>query len=81
VGLVIALIVVTSMKKKLTSVQYVNQANNYIRPGSMVVTGSNEVYLYSNVTRTVRQSSSSSGGGGSHTSSSGASHGGGGGKF
>ncbi len=79
IALIIALIVVSSMKKKLTSVKFADSANNYVRPGSLNLTESRDTFLYSSVTRTVRETESrSGGGGGSHTSSSGRSHGGGG---
>ena len=79
IALIIALIVVSSMKKKLTSVKFADSANDYVRPGSLNLTESRDTFLYSSVTRTVRETESrSGGGGGSHTSSSGRSHGGGG---
>lgn len=79
IALIIAFIVVNSMKNKLTSVKFADSANNYVRPGSLNLTESRDTFLYSAVTRTVRQTESrSGGGGGSHTSSSGRSHGGGG---
>lgn len=83
IGIVAALIVTFSLKGQLKSVKPNNQAKDYVRPGSMKLTSSRDVFLYKNVDRTVKQTSSSSGGGGSstHTSSSGATHGGGGGKF
>lgn len=82
IALIIAFIVVGSMKKQLTSVKFADQANDYVRPGSLNLTESRDTFLYSAVTRTVRETESrSGGGGGSHTSSSGSSHGGGGGRF
>ncbi|MBP5155558.1 MAG: TPM domain-containing protein [Clostridia bacterium] len=79
IALIIAFIAVNSMKSKLTSVKFADSANNYVRPGSLNLTESRDTFLYSAVTRTVRQTESrSGGGGGSHTSSSGRSHGGGG---
>lgn len=82
VGLIAALVIVSSMKAQLKSV-YKQNAANYLRGDSMKITDSHELFLYRNVNRTRRQTESSSGGGGSrtHTSSSGRSHGGGGGKF
>jgi uncharacterized protein len=61
-----------SKKGKLKSVKPEHGAKNYIRPGSMHLTASRDTYLYSNVTRTARQSSSSGGSG--RTSSGGGSH-------
>lgn len=82
VGLIAALVIVSSMKAQLKSV-YKQTAANYLKQDSLKITDSHELFLYRNVSRTVRQTESSSGGGGSrtHTSSSGRSHGGGGGKF
>ena len=77
IGLIVALIVTGSMKKKLTSVRMATEANDYVIPGTLNITESRDTFLYSHVTRTERQSSSSSSSG-SHTSSSGRSHGGGG---
>ena len=58
-------------------------ATTYVRDGSMRLTDSRDLFLYTNVTRTAIPKNNSSGGGGSstHTSSGGVSHGGGGGKF
>jgi uncharacterized protein len=62
VGLVIGLIVVLILKGQLKSVRRQNQANAYIRPGSMQVTVARDLFLYRNVTKTRRQSNNSSGG-------------------
>ena len=78
-ALIIAFIVMSVMKGQLKSVQQQN-AGAYIKDGGLNLTESREMFLYRNVTRTVRQSESS-GGSSTHTSSSGRSHGGGGGKF
>ena len=80
-ALVIAWIVLCSMKRKLKSVHTQREAGNYVREGSFSVTGGRELFLYRHTSRTLRQSSSSSGGSRTHTSSSGTTHGGGGGKF
>lgn len=79
VGLLIAYIVVSSMKGKLESVKLQKAASNYVVPGSLNVTCANDFFLYRHVTRTVRENESS--GSSTHTSSSGRTHGGGGGKF
>ena len=63
VGLVVALIVTAIMRSKLKSVRFKNQAMDYVRPGSMQVTESRDIFLYRNVTRRPRPKSSSSGGG------------------
>ena len=76
-GLIIAAIHISRLKKQLISVQNREEAREYIVPDSMQVSNSQEIYLYSTVSR-VRRESSSSSGGGSHTSSSGRSHSGGG---
>ena len=92
VGLLLALLIawlaVRSMKRKLNTARPQAAALNYMTQGSFRLTQQQDIFLFSNTTRTARpqQSSSGSGGGGfsssgSHTSSSGSSHGGGGGKF
>ena len=77
IGLIVALIVTGKMKAKLKTVQFAKEANQYIRPGTLNITDSRDIYLYNTVTR-IRRERQSSSGGGSHTSSSGRSHGGGG---
>lgn len=52
-------------------------AANYMKPGSMNITASNDIFLYSTVTKTEKPKSSS----GTHTSSSGETHGGRGGSY
>lgn len=82
IGWVVALIVVSVMKGKLKSVRLQAAATDYVRPGSMRLTESQDLFLYTHTTRVERPKDNDSGGGSStHTSSSGASHGGGGGKF
>ena len=80
-GLVIALLVVGSMKRKLKSVRPKSEANAYIRAGSTHLTANQDQFLYSHVSKSARPKNTSSSGSSTHTSSSGASHGGGGGKF
>lgn len=77
VGLLAALIVTGIWRGQLKSVHFKAAAGDYLKPGSLVVTGSQDLYLYSTVTKVRRQQSSS----GTHTSSSGRSHSGGGGRF
>lgn len=83
IGIIVAVIVTGTMKGKLKTVRRQNAASSYVRNGSMNVTDSRELFLYSQVTRTERpkETSSSDGGSSTHTSSSGTTHGGGGGKF
>ena len=81
VGLVLALLVVKSMKSKNKSVIFSSGANYYQKNGSFTLRAQNERFLYHTITRTKIESKSSSGGGGIHTGSSGTSHGGGSGHF
>ena len=81
VGLIIALLVVKSMKSKNKSVRLSSGANYYQKNGTFTLRGQNERFLYHTITRTKIESKSSSGGGGIHTGSSGTSHGGGSGHF
>lgn len=64
------------LKKMKTAVEN-NYAANYIKPGSMNIAVSKDLFLYSRITKTERPKSSS----GTHTSSSGRTHGGRGGSF
>lgn len=87
-GLIVALIVVLSMKSKLKSVRYRSEASDYLRDGSMQVTERQDLFLYHTVSRRARPqqnhtngSSGSHHGGSTHVSSSGSSFGGRGGKF
>ena len=80
IALVIALIITFSVKSQYKPVKFNHSAAGYLVDGSLNVTQSYEHFLYSNVTKTQRQSSSG-GGSSTHTSSSGSTHGGGGGKF
>lgn len=86
IGLLIAWIVVSSMKGQLKSVRSQQAAASYMRSGSMNVTHKQDIFLYRHVSRRARpkdtgSSSGSRGGSSTHSSSSGRSHGGGGGKF
>ena len=73
-GIVIAFIVVLIMKSQLKSVRYQPAANNYLKAGSLNITESRDISLYSTVIRTEKPkantSSSSGGGGGSGRSGS-----------
>lgn len=77
VGFVIAFIVVSTMKKQLNTVQMQIGAKVYTKAGSMNITASSDIFLYSHVTRRARPKNN----GNTHTSSSGRSHGGRSGKF
>lgn len=82
VGILVSLIVTGKMKGKLKTVRMQPAAEEYVRNGSMLVTESSDLFLYSHVDRRVKSKDNDSDGGSStHTSSSGSSHGGGGGKF
>ena len=80
-GLIIAFIIVSIMKSKLTTVKAQDSAADYTKEGSMVVNESRDMFLYSHVTKTAKPKDSGSGGSSTHTSSSGATHGGGGGSW
>lgn len=81
VGIIIALIIVFSMKRKMNTARAAHYAQEYIRQGSFNLTDSSDVFQYSHVSKVRIQTEtnhSRGGGGGSH---GGGSHGGGGGKF
>ena len=81
-GMIISGITVAGMKGRLRSVRPKFRADSYVRDGSLNVTSSRDMFLYSSVSRTAKpEPESSSGGSNTHTSSSGTTHGGGGGKF
>lgn len=73
IGLIIGASVTGSNKAKLKSVRSKTEANYYVREGSMTVTDSRDIYLYSKVTRTEkpRNDGSSGSSGSSHSVSSG----------
>lgn len=82
VGLILSCTTVGKMKAKLTTVRTQAAANSYIKPGTLNINDSREMFLYCSVTRTQKpKNNSSSGGSSTHTSSSDTTHGGGGGKF
>lgn len=78
-SVVISFIIVTFMKKGMNSARPQMYAREYVRDGSFVLTNQQDLYLYSNVTKTKIQKSSGSSGGGGRSGSRGGS--GGGGKF
>lgn len=80
IGVIISFIIVFVFKSQMKSVRPNAYANNYVIDGSLILTDSQDRFLYSSVTKTPipKDNDSSSGGGShSHTSSSGSSHGGG----
>ena len=60
IGIVIGLIAVAVMASQLKSVRSQNQANAYVKPGSMQLTTRNDIFLYRNVTRRKRENENSS---------------------
>lgn len=81
IGVVIALFVVGSMKGKLKTVRAQTVANSYIKAGSLHVTESRDLFLYTTVTQTAKPKNEPDSGSSTHESSSGGTYGGGGGKF
>ena len=77
VGLIGAGVTVWSMVSSLTTVRRQYGAENYIKNGSLKITGRRDLYLYRTVVRSLRDDGSSRGGSRVHRSSSGRSHGGG----
>lgn len=71
IGLVVGLIVALCLRGQLKSVKPQNQANVYVKPGSLHVTTAKDFYLYSTVTRVKKQTSNSSSSGGSRNISGG----------
>ena len=76
-GLITALISTGVMKAKLKSVRQQAKADDYMIKGSMRLTQSRDIFLYTHLDRREKPKEGSS----THTSSSGSTHGGGGGKF
>lgn len=81
IGAVIALLITWSMKMQLKPVVRQNGAKAYEKSGSLKLTNSREIFLYSHVSRQKIEKHESSGGSSIHTSSSGRSHGGSSGSF
>lgn len=82
VGGIISALIVFGMRSSLKSVQRQNAAADYVRTGSMAVTGRYDRFLYTHTSKKPRpKPSESSSGSSTHVSSSGTTHGGGGGKF
>lgn len=83
IGLVCACVSVGIMCGNMNTKRRQFDAGEYVKSGSFSLPVRQDIFLYSNVTKTRRPENNSSGKGGSsvHTSSSGRSHGGRGGKF
>lgn len=88
VGIVIAVIYISVLIAQLKTVRMQKAADSYVKPGSMHLTESRDLYLYSIVNRVKKpdnnggkSSGNRSYGSSTHRSSSGRIHGGGGGKF
>lgn len=80
IGFIVAFIVTGSMKSKLKSVKFQSAAADYVKPGSLMITDSREMFLYNEVTYTEKSNDDDSSSD-SHTSSSGRSHSGVGGSY
>ena len=80
IGFLAALIATGSMKRKLKSVRFQTAAADYVKPGSLQITDSREIFLYRQISRQKREEKAS-GGSSTHKSSSGRTHGGSSGKF
>lgn len=74
----LAFIPVSIMKKKLNNVKARNEASEYVRRDSIMMSEQRDTYLYQTVQRTAKPKDSGSS---THVGSSGRSHGGGGGRF
>lgn len=75
--LLLAYIMMKKKLKKMKTAQDNDYAADYMKPGSMKLAVSRDLFLYSRITKTEKPKSSS----GTHTSSSGRTHGGRGGSF
>lgn len=83
-GCVVGGFTVLLLRSKMKTVKPQRGAQSYVRQGSFTLTKQKDTFLYTNTTRTRKQSSSSSGsrgGSSTHRSSSGRSHGGSRGRF
>lgn len=79
IAFVIALIVTGAMRAKLKTVRRQAAADSYVKPGSLNITESSDLFLYSHLDRRERPKDDDHGG--PHISSGGVTHDGGGGKF
>ena len=81
IGMGLAFIPVTVMKKQLNNVAMKNEASDYMKRNQIRMTEQRDMFLYSTMSRRRKPQESSSRSGGGHIGSSGRSHGGGGGRF
>lgn len=72
-GIVVGLVVAFGLKKQLKTVRKKEQAHDYVKPESMQISVSNDIFLYRSVSRSKKASSSSSSSSGSSRSSGGGS--------
>lgn len=77
IPLLVAYLMMNKKLKKMKTAEENDYAANYIKPGSLKINASRDLFLYSRITKTEKAKSSS----GTHTSSSGRTHGGSGGSF
>ena len=80
IGMGLAFIPVSVMKKKMNNVEMKQEASDYMKRSQIRMTQQRDMFLYSTVSRRQKPQQNSSGSGG-HRGSSGRSHGGGGGRF
>ena len=71
IGIVAGVVVAFVLKGQLKTVRKQNQANVYVKPGSMQVTVRNDFFLYREVSKSRKESSSSSGSGSSRSTGGG----------
>ena len=71
IGIIAGVVVAFVLKGQLKTVRKQNQANVYVKPGSMQVTVRNDFFLYREVSKSKKESSSSSGSGSSRSSGGG----------
>ena len=69
-GIILGAIVAFTLKGQLKTVRRKNEANVYVKPGSMQITASNDLFLYRNISRIKKPSSNNSRSGSSGSSSS-----------
>lgn len=81
IALLIALIMMLIQLSKMRTAVKNDYAADYMKAGSMNISVSRDMFLYSRITKTPKPKQSSSSGSGTHTSSSGRTHGSRGGSF
>ena len=81
IGAVAALVTVLIMRSRMNTAKFKSNAADYLQKGSYDLHHRHDVYLYSRVSKTRRQSSSSGAGSSTHRSGGGVRHGGRGGRF